>query len=120
MGPKQLRHSPHHDPAVLATASAGDMQPAGDSVDGDWEGIESQRGNQVLLAPSITLPQPGRSEHLPEDLCPITLAPWRQNLLTYPVTRELTVGHGQKLESSVWESSTAAGIHRQLCCLATP
>ena len=35
VSPKQLKHSPHQDPAALATALAGDMLPAGDSVDGD-------------------------------------------------------------------------------------
>lgn len=57
MGPKPLRHSPHRDPVALATASAGDMLPAGDSVDGGW-GVWRQggtkRGHQVLLAPGIT------------------------------------------------------------------
>lgn len=78
MGPRQLRHNPHHCPAVLAIVLAGDMLPADDSVDRDWGwDIEGQRDNQVLLASSIspTPPQPGISEHLPEDLCTITVAP---------------------------------------------
>lgn len=57
MGPKLLRHSPHQDPVALATASAGDTLPAGDSVDGCWEVLGhgwTKRGHQVLLAPGIT------------------------------------------------------------------
>lgn len=57
MGPKPLRHSPHRDPVALATVSAGDTLPAGDSADGGW-GVWGQggtkRGHQVLLAPGIT------------------------------------------------------------------
>lgn len=37
VGPELLQHSPHRYPAVLARALAGDMLPAGDSVDGDWK-----------------------------------------------------------------------------------
>lgn len=75
MDPKQLRHSPHHGPAALAIASAGDMLPADDSVDRDWGwGIKGQRENQVLLASSVTSTSPlhkrEKYEHLPEDLCP--------------------------------------------------
>lgn len=46
MGPKPLRHSPHRDPVALATASAGDTLPAGDSVDGGW-GVGGQGGTKV-------------------------------------------------------------------------
>lgn len=99
MGPRQLRHNPHHCPAALAIASAGDMLPVDDSVDKDWGwGIEGQRDNQVLLASSISPapPQPGRSEHLPKDLHTITVASGKQDPLTYPVTAKLTAGCGQK------------------------
>lgn len=107
MAPRQLRHNPHHCPAALAIASAGDMLPADDSVDKDWRwGIEGQRDNQVLLASSKE-DQPGRSEHLPEDLRTITVAPRKQDPLTYPVTPTLTAECGQKPGSWVWESSAA-------------
>lgn len=58
MDPKQLRHSPHRGPAALATASAGDMLPADDSVDRDWRwGTKGQRKKQILLASITSIPQ---------------------------------------------------------------
>lgn len=44
VGPKWLKRSPHHCPAALAKALAGDMKPAGDSVDGGWRAQKDKRG----------------------------------------------------------------------------
>lgn len=51
--PKLLKHSPHHCPAALAKALAGDMLPAADSVDGDWraQNKEDQSGPTRSLTP---------------------------------------------------------------------
>lgn len=83
------------------------MLPVGDSVDGGWEGKEGESG---LVSPRTTNPQ----GHL--STCWMTLA----HHCSLPLPPTLTAGGGQKSGPWVWESSTAAEAHRQLCCPAMP
>lgn len=54
VGPKLLKRSPHHCPAALAKALAGDMRPADDSVGGDWR--EEDKRDQSGPTRSLTPP----------------------------------------------------------------